>query len=96
MEGFKVAEGTGADAGRHLVAAREFAEGEVIMEDAAVVVGPAMTGARACLGCLSGNLAAEDRCPLCLLPLCRNCQADMPKDHKQYEYILINENKWFL
>nr|XP_053652888.1 SET domain-containing protein SmydA-8-like [Cherax quadricarinatus] len=63
--------------GRYLVATRDLKEGQLVLREAPLVLGPVAETAPVCLGCHS-PITAEDhpRCPRCYWPLCTPDCAD--------------------
>lgn len=84
--------------GRHMVAARDIAAGEIIMEDIPLTYGPTVftgndVGSRpVCLGCYSA-VSGSYLCPCCQWPMCSESCANLPI-HKLNECGVFQQNNF--
>lgn len=85
---------TDPDVGRHLVASRNLKEGQLVIREAPVALGPTSESFPICLGCHTPIKEEEDlpRCPACSWPLCSKECAAAPR-HQAECAVLATDTK---
>ena len=72
-EPFAVMESRCGTYGRHLVASRDLARGEVVFAEPPLVVGPWSPDVPVCVVCLEAGVATLEICGRCGFDICRDC-----------------------